>query len=98
MGNFCKGVVLGMLAGACLGAVVVVKNKKLSNKLKEGLVTAEGKIKEIKQSFEDKTNESSNYQQTGCNCDENSGCFEERDLEKNMQFAKNNFSKKNKND
>lgn len=97
MENFCKGVILGMVAGACIGAVVVVKNKKLSNKLKEGLVTAEGKLKEIKESIEDKMNESS-CEQNNCNCDLNSSGFNQQESEKNMDFSKNNFSKKNKND
>ena len=97
MGNFCKGVVLGMIAGACVGAVVVAKNKKLSNKLKEGLITAEGKLKEVKDSIEEKLNQSScgcetgNYDMSEGNC----GSFDSENCE---QIQKNNFSKKNKND
>lgn len=97
MENFCKGVLFGMLAGSIVGAVVVVKNKKLSSKLKEGLVTAEGKIKEVKESIEDKLNESScdcggNENSESCNCSEQN---QENPGDENL---KNNFSKKNKND
>ena len=97
MENFCKGVIFGMIAGSCVGAVVVAKNKKLSNKIKEGLVTAEGKIKEIKDNLEDKMND--------CNCGQNQLCgnqnyssYSSDNSEKNTDFSKNNFSKKNKND
>lgn len=97
MGNFCKGVLIGMLAGTVVGAVVVVKNKKLSNKLKEGLVTAEGKIKEVKENIEEKLNESS----CGCGGNENSpacDCSEQNQEGQGEDNLKNNFSKKNKND
>ena len=97
MENFCKGVILGMVAGACVGAIVVAKNKKLSNKIKEGLVTAEGKIKEIKEGIEDKMNESSG-ESGSCGCGLNSDCYNQRETEKDIDFPKNNFSKKNKND
>lgn len=96
MGNFCKGIMLGAIAGICVGAIVVAKNKKLSNKLKEGLTTAEGKIKEIKQDIEEKINSET----CGCgseNCSpesENCDCGEESC---DCNEPKNNFSKKNKN-
>ena len=97
MENFCKGVIFGMVAGACIGAVVVAKNKKLSNKIKEGLVTAESKIMEIKESIEDKMNDSTT-ESNSCNCVSNSDSYTHQESVKNMDFAKNNFSKKNKND
>lgn len=97
MGNFCKGIALGMLAGCVVGAVVVAKNKKLSNKLKEGLTTAEGKIKEVKQNIEEKINQNSS-----CDCGQdcmpsNDSCDCEND-NCDCDTQKNNFSKKNKND
>lgn len=97
MGNFCKGIMLGMVAGVCVGAIVVAKNKKLSNKLKEGLATAEGKLKEVKENIEEKLNDET----CGCgseNCSpesESCGCDEEPC---DCNEPKNNFSKKNKND
>ena len=97
MENFCKGVIWGMIAGACIGAVVVAKNKKLSNKIKEGLVTAEGKIKEIKEDLENKMNESS-CEQGACNCISDSDYCSQPETCKATEFSKNNFSKKNKND
>ena len=97
MENFCKGVVFGMLAGACVGAIVVAKNKKLSNKIKEGLVTAEGKIKEIKDSLEDKMNDCACGQDSGCASRNYDNCYSDNS-ERNTDLVKNNFSKKNKND
>lgn len=97
MGYFCKGVLIGMAAGVCVGAIAVAKNRKLSNKLKEGLVTAEGKIKEIKDNLSEKINEFS-CESSSCNCmDEYSG-ETEIGQENNVNQQKNNFSKKNKND
>ena len=96
MGNFCKGIMLGLAVGVCVGAVVIAKNKKLSNKLKEGLVVAEGKIKEVKENIEEKLND----QTCGCGSEdcspesENCGCEEESC---DCNESKNNFSKKNKN-
>ncbi len=97
MGYFCKGVLIGMAAGVCVGAIVVAKNKKLSNKLKESLVTAEGKIKEIKDNLSEKVNEFS-CDNSNCKCvDEYSGESEIMQ-DNNASQQKNNFSKKNKND
>ena len=97
MGYFCKGVLIGMAAGVCVGAIVVAKNKKLSNKLKEGLVTAEGKIKEIKDNISEKVNEFS-CDNSNCKCYDEYSCVNEMSQENNNSQQKNNFSKKNKND
>ena len=97
MGYFCKGVLIGMAAGVCVGAIVVAKNKKLSNKLKEGLVTAEGKIKEIKDNLSDKINEFS-CESSNCNCCAEGDFSNGFGQENNEIQQKNNFSKKNKND
>lgn len=96
MENFCKGIIFGMLAGAAIGAVVVAKNKKLSNKLKEGLETAEDKFNEVKSAIQEKINSDD----CGCGSEkcspesDNCGCGE-NDCDCNE--PKNNFSKKNKN-
>ena len=97
MGYFCKGVLIGMAAGVCVGAIVVAKNKKLSNKLKEGLVTAEGKIKEIKDNLSDKINEFS-CESSDCCCGCEDGFLRNSESEIGVAQQKNNFSKKNKND
>lgn len=97
MENFCKGIALGMITGIVVGGIVVAKNKKLSNKLREGLTTAEGKIKEVKETIEEKIEQNS-----GCSCPQNGSgqnqnyAHEDDDFRYDSQ--KNNFSKKNKND
>lgn len=96
MGNFCKGIALGMAAGVVVGGIIVAKNKKLSNKLKEGLTTAEGKIKEVKQNIEEK------IQNSSCDCEasgagQNASCDCMAETSESDE-QKNNFSKKNKND
>lgn len=97
MENFCKGLAWGMLAGVCVGAIVVAKNKKLSNKVKEGVSMAEEKFQEVKNSLDDKISEIScecggtvNSENQNCDCGSNS--------DNTREIAKNNFSKKNKND
>ena len=88
MGNFLKGALIGTLAGVCIGAIVVAKNRKLSNKLKEGIVTAEGKIIEIKNSIEDTLNGDTDCQSSNETGDDNDG--------QDSESQKNIFSKKNK--
>lgn len=66
MENFCKGILWGVIIGTCVGAVVVAKNKKLSNKLKQGLEVTEEKIMETKQAIEEKLNDEC----CGGSCDE----------------------------
>ena len=56
MENFCKGLVFGMIAGTCVGAIIVARNKKLSKKLNQGLDITEEKIKETKEALEEKLN------------------------------------------
>ena len=48
MENYCRGVLFGMLAGVCVGAIVVAKNKKLSKKINEGFDLAVEKVEDIK--------------------------------------------------
>lgn len=96
MENFCKGLVFGMLAGCAVGSIVVAKNKKLSKKLNEGLTTAEGKIKEVKENLEEKLSENS-----ACDCPDNPSGSKgncECNYTETENYSKNNFSKKNKND
>ena len=54
MENFCKGMVWGLVIGACVGMVVVARNKKLSHKIKDGIEITEEKLKETKQAIEEK--------------------------------------------
>lgn len=58
MKNFCEGILWGMLAGVCVGAVIVSKNKKLSKKIREGLEVTEEKIAETKETLEEKLTDS----------------------------------------
>ena len=48
MKDFIKGLAFGAVVGMAVGAVVVAKNKKLASKIKEGMSTAEEKLKEAK--------------------------------------------------
>jgi len=58
MKNFCEGILWGMLAGVCIGAAVVAKNKKLSKKIRDGLEVTEEKIAETKEALEEKLTDS----------------------------------------
>lgn len=78
MENFCKGMLWGVVVGACIGAVVVAKNKKLSKKLKDGIEITEDKLKETKQALEEKLNQE---ESCFCSCDEKS---------QNNNFSKKN--------
>lgn len=68
MKYFCKGVLLGALVGMAVGAIAVVKNKKLASGLKENLDKAEKKVtetaqkvmKKIKEKKQEKENQSQN--------------------------------------
>ena len=78
MKNFCEGLLWGTLIGACVGAVMVVKNKKLSKKLKAGLDVTEEKFMEAKQAIEEKMSDE------GCRF----GACEDRS--QNNNFSKKN--------
>lgn len=95
MEDFIKGAMLGMVVGAGIGAVCIAKNKKLANKIKDGLTTAEGKLKEAKENLQEKMescdcSSSENSSSNDCNCSEQSFMGSETDKQKD-------FSKKNKN-
>ena len=94
---FCKGVLVGMIAGVCVGAIVVAKNKKLANKLNQGLDVAEDKIKDIKEDLEEKLSQNSCSGNEFCYCGI-SGENVNYKHEQEPNLTKNNFSKKNKND
>lgn len=91
MEEFLKGAMLGMVAGVCVGAVIVAKNKKLANKLKNGLTTAEEKLKEAKEDLQEK------LESKECDCDD----YDCRNGEFNSKNCSNleskDFSKKTKN-
>ena len=57
MGDFCKGVAYGMVAGVCVGAIIVAKNKKLANQIKSKMQTAETKLMDAKEMIEEKFQE-----------------------------------------
>ena len=58
MENFCRGACWGMIAGLVIGGIIVAKNRKLANKIKEGLWNAENKIEEVKEGIAEKLQES----------------------------------------
>ncbi len=90
MEEFLKGTIIGMVAGICVGACIVAKNKKLASKLKSGMVTAEEKFKEIKEDFKDKLDKDCEP----CDC----GCIEgENNQNCGYEQEQKDFSKKNKN-
>lgn len=57
MGDFVKGAAFGMAIGVCVGAVMVAKNKKLANKIKSGMQSAETKLMDAKEMIEEKIQE-----------------------------------------
>ena len=92
MENYCRGLLLGMFAGACIAAVVVAKNKKLSKKINDGVDMAVEKVDELKQNIEDKKEDDCIF---GCSSD--SGCFSSERQNSSSENDKNNFYKKAKN-
>lgn len=94
---FCKGVLVGMIAGVCVGAIIVARNKKLANKLNQGLDVAEDKIKDIKEDLEDKLSQNSASDNGYCYCGTSNESTNYKP-EQEANLPKNNFSKKNKND
>ena len=58
MENFCRGACWGMLAGVIVGGILVARNRKLANKIREGLWNAENKIEEVKDTIAEKLQES----------------------------------------
>ena len=88
MKEFLKGAMLGMVAGVCVGAIVVAKNKKLAGKLKSGLDTAETKLKEAKEDLKEKLE--------CCDCDKDEKC-QEFECEDREDTINKDFSKKTKN-
>lgn len=88
MENFCKGVAFGAIFGMCVGGIIVAKNKKLANTIKEKVMTAEDKLQEAKQSLMDK------IQSDDDKC-ENFECGENRQF-KEFFDEKSNFNKKSK--
>ena len=89
MEEFLKGAMFGMVAGVCVGAIVVAKNKKLAGKLKTGLDTAESKLKEVKEDLKEKLE--------CCDCDNNNEKCQEFECEDREDLRHKDFSKKTKN-
>lgn len=90
MENFCKGVGLGLVAGMCIGMVVLVKNKKLASKVKQGVAMAEEKIDEAKEAIAQKM-------QDGECCFEMGGETSKSDCVPCSNGANKDFNKKSKN-
>ncbi|MBP3581513.1 MAG: hypothetical protein J6J33_02035 [Clostridia bacterium] len=90
MEEFLKGAMLGMVAGVCVGACIVAKNKKLASKLKSGLETAEVKMKEVKEDLQEKIDKDCK----SCDCDYTSS---ENNQNQCGEQGQKDFSKKNKN-
>ena len=93
---FCKGAILGMVAGVCVGAIIVAKNKKLSNKINQGVEVAEEKIKEIKDGLEEKFNSDEQTECKACDCGQVYDNYASYGSDSNSNISKNNFSKKDK--
>ena len=74
MENFCKGLVFGAVVGMCVGGIIVAKNKKLANKIKDGVCTASEKLEEAKDAIIEKFEEKSRKEKkSNCEyCDEKS--------------------------
>ena len=76
MENFCKGLLLGMMAGILVGAITVAKNKKLSGMVKEKTEIVEKKISDVAEKLKEKDdlkecNQSSFSEECNCNCENN---------------------------
>ena len=77
MDCFCKGTTFGLIAGMLVGAIIVAKNKNLSNMIKEKSEIAGKKISEVansvKDSFAKKENKQSEncHETNNCNCQNN---------------------------
>lgn len=69
MKEFLIGSLIGTAVGLCVGGAVVAKNKKLSNKISEGLDTAKAKFAKAKDDIEQKIEEcKAEKQQNNCCC------------------------------
>lgn len=57
MKEFLIGSLLGTMAGLVVGGIMVARNKKLSNKINQGIDNAEQKVKDAKDAIEKKLKE-----------------------------------------
>ena len=93
MENFCKGVTIGLVSGMLIGGVIVAKNRKLANKIKECVSVTEEKMQEVKDFIEEKIDESK------CDCTSSSDCC--GSTSQKYDFSQNSdnkdFNKKSKN-
>lgn len=74
MENLCKGLLIGMAAGMVIGAVAVVKNKCLREKVKQGVSCAEDKFEEAVDMIEKKLEENENSKKSDFACSSQNGC------------------------
>ena len=72
MGDYLKGMTLGVGVGIVIGMIIVAKNKKLAGKISEGVDTASKKIQEAKEMIGEKIEEcqqrNENKGQEDCGC------------------------------
>ena len=77
MDCFCKGTIVGLITGMVVGAIVVSKNKNLSNMIKEKSEICSKKISKVasklKDSFSNNDNDSSEtcHEVNHCECQDN---------------------------
>ena len=100
MENFCKGLTWGLAAGMVAGAIIVSKNKTLSNKIRRGMGIAEEKMQEAKEFIEEKIDESKKEFgcEQDCNCSEyDKNCDEKSNFDKLKSGTNKDLDKKSKN-
>ena len=80
MGEYVKGMFLGLGVGMAVGMIIVSKNKKLAGKISEGVDCAEEKLEKAKQAIGEKLEECGQK----CDCEEtNAGQSEQPKKSKN---------------
>lgn len=98
MENLCKGVVLGMVVGVCVGGILVAKNKKLANKINQTVSTASDKFQEAKEMIEEKMQEKQEEANCISTCDTNNcNCEPYKNQFNTSVNSEKDFSKKSKN-
>ena len=100
MENFCKGLCLGMVAGAVVAGTIVAKNKEMAAKIRKGLGVAEEKMQEAKEFIEEKIEEGkSEFDSNKTACEQGGyGCYTEKsNFDSLKNGANKDFGKKSKN-
>ena len=87
MENLCKGLLIGMAAGFVVGAVAVVKNRCLHDKVKQGVSMAQDKLEEAADKIAKKIESNENSNKNDFDCSKSDGC-NNRDYEESDSFKK----------